>query len=552
MGIPLEKIMKIPPFSNAVLVGGKKGIGRIVESANIQEVPHVERWLHGGEIVFSSGYTFGSTEAACDLLKRLNKFNATALAIKPGQYLECIPDAMIKCADELNFPLFEMPEDLPYMDCIIPIFEYLMDEHIFYIHHVENVHNLLMQSMIQNEGLDGLCKMLYQVIHKPVFIFSEKGVSLASCVGEAAQPGYKNMIEDEFKGYCIYHKLWRLKKNKCNKISVGLNRGLICVPVYIQRDHVANLILDLLEEMILDVDLLAFENASPLIAIELLQEKALIQKEQNIRGQLLEDIIMKKYGDENVIIKRGLHVGFDVTQSFCAFEIDADSFEDYVNTELKNFDEAEIQKIKLDIQECFWCELQKVPEKILLMNKSVGVIGLVSIHNPDQIIECKKMIRSVMKEQKKTHPKLTFSAGIGKIKDQFSDAGESLKEAKLALNTIREQHTYNQGTIACFDDLGCLCFLNELSGSVAMKKFYQDNMQNILDYDDKNEGELVKTLECYFQCGGNIRLTSEKMFVHKNSIVYRIRKIESLIDGKISDPETEFNLQICLKIKNMI
>ena len=52
MGIPLEKIMKIPPFSNAVLVGGKKGIGRIVESANIQEVPHVERWLHGGEIVF--------------------------------------------------------------------------------------------------------------------------------------------------------------------------------------------------------------------------------------------------------------------------------------------------------------------------------------------------------------------------------------------------------------------------------------------------------------------------------------------------------------------
>ena len=39
------------------------------------------------------------------------------------------------------------------MDCIIPIFEYLMDEHIFYIRHVENVHNLLMQSMIQNEGL---------------------------------------------------------------------------------------------------------------------------------------------------------------------------------------------------------------------------------------------------------------------------------------------------------------------------------------------------------------------------------------------------------------
>ena len=50
------------------------------------------------------------------------------------------------------------------------------------------------------------------------------------------------MIEDEFK-VIVYHKLWRLKRINVIKSGVGLNRGLICVPVYPTGNHVANLIL---------------------------------------------------------------------------------------------------------------------------------------------------------------------------------------------------------------------------------------------------------------------------------------------------------------------
>ena len=60
MGIWLRDAMKIEPFSRAQLIAGIKGIDRMVVAANIQEVPDVDKWLYGGEILFTAGYAFGS------------------------------------------------------------------------------------------------------------------------------------------------------------------------------------------------------------------------------------------------------------------------------------------------------------------------------------------------------------------------------------------------------------------------------------------------------------------------------------------------------------
>ena len=553
MGIQLKDIMKIPPFSRAKLIGGKTGVGRIVESANIQEVPDVERWLHGGEILFSSGYAFEGMERVCEMMERLDKSGVSALVIKPGQYLDTVPQEMIECADRLELPLFELPEDLPYMDCIIPIFEYLMNEHISVIHRVENVHELLMQSMLQSEGIDGICRIMNQITGKPVFIFSSNGILLSDCADQVEDAVYVNGIKNGFKNFCRNSSIRRLKRNQCNSIQIGGRHSLICVPICIQQENVAHLVLDMMGDDLLEVDLLAFENASPLIALEILQEKALIRKEQNIRGQLLEDILMKRYGDESVIIKRGIHAGFDVTRPFCVFEIDADSFEEYLNLEMKNADEAVIQRIKLNIQESFWNELQKSPEKMLLMNKSVGVVGLMSIVNiKDDMEFCRTTLKEAILEQRKICPKLKFSAGIGRIKEHFSQAEESFREAKLALNTGRQEAKHRMNPVTWFEELGALCFLNELNGSQAMKNFYNENLGVLIEYDCKNDAELIKTLECYFQCNKNLRVTAETLFVHKNSIIYRIKKIEALLGKKLNDCETRFNLQLCLKIKDIL
>ena len=64
--------------------------------------------------------------------------------------------------------------------------------------------------------------------------------------------------------------------------------------------------------------------------------------------------------------------------------------------------------------------------------------------------------------------------------------------------------------------------------------------------------ELLKTLECYFENGNNLRKTAEDLFLHKNSVKYRISRIEQLLGDRISNPEVELNLRICLKYRQIL
>ena len=95
MELLLRDATRIFPFSEARLVAGSVGLDAVVRSANIQEVPQVDRWLKGGEILFSSGYAFQTPEHGVALLRALKQKGAAALALKPGQYLAVIPKEMI-------------------------------------------------------------------------------------------------------------------------------------------------------------------------------------------------------------------------------------------------------------------------------------------------------------------------------------------------------------------------------------------------------------------------------------------------------------------------
>ena len=62
MDLLVQDIIKLYPLSRARLLAGKSGLMRTVASANIQEVPNVERWLRRGEVLFTAGYAFRELE----------------------------------------------------------------------------------------------------------------------------------------------------------------------------------------------------------------------------------------------------------------------------------------------------------------------------------------------------------------------------------------------------------------------------------------------------------------------------------------------------------
>jgi DNA-binding PucR family transcriptional regulator len=64
--------------------------------------------------------------------------------------------------------------------------------------------------------------------------------------------------------------------------------------------------------------------------------------------------------------------------------------------------------------------------------------------------------------------------------------------------------------------------------------------------------ELYPTLSVYLENNGNITVTAEKLFIHPNTLRYRINKIEKLLKTDLSNFESIVELSIAYKIDQLL
>lgn len=549
-GILLTEAMNTAPFSQAHLIAGSGGLNRSVLSANIQEVPNVENWLKGGEIVFTTGFAFRTAEGGVRLLNALDKKGAAALAVKTGPYLPEIPQEMILCADRLNFPLFRIPEDMPYMDCIIPIFERITQCQLHQIMRSEDIHDQLIQSMAEQKGLSGICAILSRLTGCGSYVVSTHGLILA----RDPASGQKCTFEKQETEQMLEHLFARpsirfMKRNQCNLLTADNGLRIACVPVYTKRELIAYLILPLKTQEPDGTERQAFENAGTLVAAELLREKEAQSRERRIRAQLLDDLLDQRFSSDEVIIRRGRLVNMDFNGKNFVFLLGISSFEKQL-TEKKRMPEKRIQRIKEDIYSELEHQCEKRDLTILMTTRGMDTIGLVSVLKGSERNSCAAMLNELVQMLRAKYNLPRLFSGIGREKTDMHKLSESYTEARCALKaggSVRQEGN----TVTCFESLGCLTFLCELEGSRAAASFYQEYMGPLETYDKDNQGILAETLEGYFFCGRNLRKTADYLFIHKNSVIYRLSKIESLIGKSLSDEQVCFNLELCLKLRQL-
>lgn len=86
--------------------------------------------------------------------------------------------------------------------------------------------------------------------------------------------------------------------------------------------------------------------------------------------------------------------------------------------------------------------------------------------------------------------------------------------------------------------------LDELKESLLPEIIYKKYLEPITEYDKFCGTDYLDFIATYLKYDGHIKTISEKIFVHRNTVHYRIRKIEELIGYDISKLETKMNIMI--------
>ena len=139
-----------------------------------------------------------------------------------------------------------------------------------------------------------------------------------------------------------------------------------------------------------------------------------------------------------------------------------------------------------------------------------------------------------------------LSAGIGNQCQHISDFRRGFAEAAEALQM--GQSLNQDGGVTHFNDLGVYRYLYKIARMDDLRDMYQDQVARIANYDRRKGTDLLDTLETYLECAGNLTKTSNRLFVHRNTLIQRLERLQSLCEIDLQERSNWLTLQVAIKV----
>lgn len=141
---------------------------------------------------------------------------------------------------------------------------------------------------------------------------------------------------------------------------------------------------------------------------------------------------------------------------------------------------------------------------------------------------------------------------LGAAYTRPADFGKSYQEAK---NLIPKKEILPNPTnkkVLSASSMGIYKYMFNSGNQQEILNYCNDRLRKLEMYDNANGSFLIETLLNYYMSGFNIGKTAKMMFVHRNSLQYRLKKIEEILDISLDDSMEYLDLVNCILVKKLM
>ncbi|MBI4259684.1 MAG: helix-turn-helix domain-containing protein, partial [Actinobacteria bacterium] len=100
-------------------------------------------------------------------------------------------------------------------------------------------------------------------------------------------------------------------------------------------------------------------------------------------------------------------------------------------------------------------------------------------------------------------------------------------------------------------DLGVYRLLVTAADRDDLLEFGRRTLEPLVRHDRERGTRLLDTLRDYVDSGFNQRATARRSYVHVNTVAYRLRSIEGLLDADLTDPDQLLGLTLALRVTDL-
>lgn len=549
-GISVEDLLNMNVMKACNIIAGFRGIRNTISRINIMADPDIIEWTAEGEFLLTTAYFFkkDNLEEQKSLIRECASQKLSGIGIKISPYLETLSPEVLDLANDLSLPIIDIHHSIPLSDIMMDAFKEIFNKQASLLERIEKVHEKFMEAMIEGNGLEDLIKIVQENIRNPVILelnFLNKRID---CLSKTDESIHKELIS-EVKEFCEPNNS-RNKLKKLDESRVLINGKYIkrmIMPIVL-RDNVYGHLFAWGSDMPLGgFDLAIIESASTTIALSILQELSIKEVEIRYRSEFFEDLISPDFKRKKKALDRSSFFNLPLNNHYIievmSFRyMDGNKEADILIDYIQDF----LNPIVGTIEELMkYLNLQGI-----VSTKANGIQVLLSFKEKVKIEDrLEEFNKKVLESLSNKFTKLDIKIGVGRTYKDLENVDKSFQEA---VRTVRIGKAVIDKEIVTFDELGIFKILSQDFLEDELDDFYNSTLKTLVDYDVKKSTELVKTLDIYFKNNGNLTRISEQLFTHYNTVLYRISRINEITGMSLEDPNHRLNLEIAIKIKELL
>jgi len=397
------------------------------------------------------------------------------------------------------------------------------------------IHTQLAQLAAQGEGLEGLVRVMADISGRGVVV-QDKRLGVLAHQPSSTLAGIWEDVLGLIQARELLPEALRDRKLAGGQNQIvfqempgGLARLLVAINVAEVARGYLSLVgaageLDALDQLVIEQGVLV-------CAIEMARVKAVREAEKRLKGDLLTALLQEDLASRDAQLWV-TQMGLNLSEAHVALRFSWDAplapsrrrLETLVNGEVTNRGLKVIVSLMGSEVICF-CQVGRSParpEAALAFGQAVCEQGALE------------------------YPEIPIRCGIGAPAEDLVEWRSSFHQAGQALELARR---IGQRAPLFFPDLSVYRLLLQMEHSPELGAFLEETLGPLLA--QEGSAELLRTLESYFEHNGNLSQTAEDLYIHRNTLAYRLERIAQVTKLNLDAPETRLAVQLALHIHRM-
>ena len=137
--------------------------------------------------------------------------------------------------------------------------------------------------------------------------------------------------------------------------------------------------------------------------------------------------------------------------------------------------------------------------------------------------------------------------GVGSAIRDVSNLHLAWRRAKAAVRMAMQ----TKQDVVWFDRMGSERLLAMVEDPLLIDEMGRGALEPLIRHDEEHGTDYVRLLEVYLECGGSVRDVSEKMYTHRNTVIYRMGNIRKLLSCDLDSPDDRLRYRLACMLLHL-